>query len=188
MSLVIKALGSRPVSTAANWLTRNRLRVLTYHGVPDPIAFAHQMDLIAERYSTVNGPDVIAWLDGLRRLPKYALWITFDDGDPSVIDIALPLMKERELVATAFICPGLVDTTRAQWWDIAAEAVDANVLPPGSVVRLKRVADAARRAELAEAAAELTKLGRPVTRRQWSQADVDSWVAAGNEIGNHTWD
>ena len=80
MSASMRVLGTDPVARAVASLTRDRLRVLAYHGVPDQVAFSRQLDYLRRRYVLVSGADVIAACRGLGELPGRAVWITFDDG------------------------------------------------------------------------------------------------------------
>ena len=100
-----------------------RLPILMYHGLHadassrerfDPVysvhpdAFARQLDLlVGQGWSTVS-------LDSAgigHRLPSQArqLVITFDDGDVSNVEVALPLLAERGFTAHFFITSGFVD-------------------------------------------------------------------------------
>lgn len=100
-----------------------RLPILMYHGLHadpqshgrfDPVysvhpeAFARQLDLlVSEGWSTVS-------LDAAgigHRLPSQArqLVITFDDGDVSNVEVALPLLAERGFTAHFFITSGFID-------------------------------------------------------------------------------
>src|SRR5688572_11254879 len=110
MSLAVRALGSPAVVAAASRLTRGRLRILAYHGIPDADRFARQLDVLAATYQTVTGPTVAGWLEGRNELSPRAVWITFDDGPPEVMGIGADLLAERGMAATCFVCPGLVDT------------------------------------------------------------------------------
>ena len=187
MSLVVRVLGSRLVSTAGWSLTARWLRVLTYHRIPDPLQFARQLDCLAGLgCSTVTGGQVHAWLGGAD-VGRRPVWITFDDGDPTVVTDGLGALAERSMHATAFVCPGLVDTDRPHWWDLVERAANqlANVPSVGS---LKKVGDQARRSVVDDLSGRMAANGTDVTARQWTTADIRAWLAAGNEIGNHTWD
>lgn len=100
-----------------------RLPILMYHGLHadaqshgrfDPVysvhpdAFARQLDLlVAQGWSTVALESA-----GIgHRLPSQArqLVITFDDGDVSNVEVALPLLVERGFTAHFFITSGFVD-------------------------------------------------------------------------------
>src|SRR5690606_21962509 len=94
------------------------LPVLMYHGLhpgPDapgrfdpvysvhPDAFAAQLDWLQRNgYRAVAASDREALEDGRRVV------ITFDDGDVSNLEIALPLLRERGMVATFFVTSGFV--------------------------------------------------------------------------------
>lgn len=95
------------------------LPVLMYHGLHDgprargvfepvysvaPQAFARQLDwLTAQGYRTLR-------VDELDRAPTAGrrVLITFDDGDASNVDVALPLLRERGMVAEFFVTAAFV--------------------------------------------------------------------------------
>ncbi|GAA3923184.1 polysaccharide deacetylase family protein [Luteimonas lutimaris] len=95
------------------------LPVLMYHGLhagPDsrgrfdpvysvhPDAFTAQLDwLLRNGYRSIGASARTATADGRR------VAITFDDGDVSNLEVALPLLRERGMVATFFITSGFVD-------------------------------------------------------------------------------
>ena len=178
-------------------LTRGRLRVLAYHGVDDPAAFALQLDEIAARWTTVVSSDVVNAESRHERLPANAVWITFDDGDPSVVHHALPLLTDRGLKATAFLCGGWVDTDEVPWWLVAEAAVANGAIAQddlgtteriGVLRALKSLPDPDRRSMTETLSRRLASVGAPVAGAQWTSDDVRRWLAAGMEIGNHTWD
>jgi len=95
------------------------LAVLMYHGLhagPDaagwfdpvysvhPDTFAAQLDWLLEKGYRAIGASGRAMPSDDRRVA-----ITFDDGDVSNFDVALPLLRERGMVATFFITSGFVD-------------------------------------------------------------------------------
>jgi peptidoglycan/xylan/chitin deacetylase (PgdA/CDA1 family) len=80
------------------------------HGRYDPVysvhpgAFARQLDwLRGNGYRSVLAGDRAAPVEGRR------VAITFDDGDASNLEVALPLLRERGMVATFFVTSGFVD-------------------------------------------------------------------------------
>lgn len=123
---------------------------------------------------------------------RWPVEITFDDGDRSVVENALPLLLRYDLSATLFVCPGLVDSGLPFWWDIVRSA-STSQLPPDlrevalsgvdPVTHLKRVADVERRQVLSSLDVDLTSLPRSVNR-----AELRTWLDAGMKVGNHTWD
>src|SRR5690606_30141869 len=132
--------------------------------------------------------------DAGRSLPSRAVWITFDDGDPTVVHDAQPLLRERSMTATVFVCPGLIESGRRTWWSIVRLAgqagrgaeIDGQLLAgPALVEVLKRVPDPRRREVVDELEQHVAAPTGPV---QLSLAELRGWQDAGMEVGNHTWD
>lgn len=197
MSTLVDALGSTPISAAVMGATRRRLRAIAYHQVADVDVFEQHLNFLADHFTSVTGQQVADALSGLAPMPQRPLWITFDDGDRSVIERALPMLRDRGMVATAFLCGAWVDSTEAPWWRVVEAAHAADVIRDSDLgprdlmafrLALKGCSDPARRRVVDELAARLEEIGSPVSCPQWSAADVRSWVAAGNDVGNHSWD
>lgn len=195
--MIVRVLGAAPMAEIALAATRNRVRAVAYHDVPRPDAFATQLDWIADRFTTVTGRQMADALNGGARLPKRAIWLTFDDGDVSVIRAALPLLQARGMVATAFVCGAWVGSTETPWWVTLAAARKAGLVRPDDVgatdpvavrLALKRADDALRREVIAALAARLEEAGATPAWEQWTGADLAAWEAAGNDVGNHSWD
>jgi peptidoglycan/xylan/chitin deacetylase (PgdA/CDA1 family) len=192
---VTRVLGTAPLEQAAVARTAHRLRVLAYHRVPSAERFARQVEHLVARYVPVSGAQVADALAGGPALPARAVWVTFDDGDPSVVASGLPVLEQAKVPATVFVCPGLVEGGEPPWWRVVEAAGDAGV---GAVVggqlregralvrALKVVPDAERRAVLRS----LAEAGPPAPASPWalSEADLRRWLDAGMEVGNHTWD
>lgn len=169
-------------------LRRQGVRILAYHGVPDGVLFRNQVSHLVSHYSPVGG---IGGPEG----PKPMVWVTFDDGDPSIVDVGLPVLQDFDLVATAFICPGVVDTEEPFWWQVVESAVARGVSVEGTPIVLdelsvlKTVPDKQRRERVARIRLSLEDhLGEPFRVRQLTTDEVRRWLAAGNAVGNHTWD
>ena len=190
MTPLVRLLGSRPVAAASSRLTVGRLRVLAYHQVGEPEAFARQLDRLSSRYATVTGAAVADWLDGTGELPARPVWITFDDADPSVVHEGARLLAERGMVATMFVCPGVVDTCQPHWWDVVGAARSAGITTDLNVdvTWLKRADDTERRRVVESLAHRLEETGQRCTFPQVTTDDLHDWAAAGHEVGNHTWD
>jgi peptidoglycan/xylan/chitin deacetylase (PgdA/CDA1 family) len=196
-----RILAWRGLTTAARRVSRRRLRILAYHGVFDVDAFRRQMSILATDYEPVSVADVTAALRDNEPLPDYSAWVTFDDGDASVVENALPILKEAQITATMFVCPGLIDTTTPFWWDIVASALNLGEFwdldgrrygkddGTALVRRLKGLEDDHRRgivATLADTIVERT--GRLLQRRQLTTAQLEEFLSNGGSVGNHTWD
>lgn len=174
--------GSRPVAGAAARVTAAPLRVLAYHEIRDLDGFRRQVEHLVDRYRPVSVGEVLRWLDG-GDLPSRSVWLTFDDADPSVVDDALPVLSAHRVPATMFVCPGVVDTTRPYWWQVVER------IAPDRVGPLKLVPDDDRRRQVSELEERLARRdGAPAVQPQLTSAQLDRWLAAGLDVGNHTWD
>ena len=114
----------------------HRFRILAYHGVPDTDTFARHMARVSDHFTPVGPHEVVAALDGGAALPHDAVWVTFDDGDASVVDHGLPALIEHAVPATMFVCPGLVTSQEPFWWEITDRAVEVGL--DRSVARARR--------------------------------------------------
>jgi peptidoglycan/xylan/chitin deacetylase (PgdA/CDA1 family) len=181
------------VAGGARRLTRGQLRVFAMHDVSDLAAFERQVATLANWFTPVPAERVVRWFRGDCGLPTRAAWFTFDDGEPSTVIDAAPVLHRLAVPATVFVCPGLIDEGRAPWWEVVLRAteaghpveLDGQVLSgQPAVTALKRVPDAQRRA-VVDALAESVGGGstRPVT-----VDDLRRWRERGGDIGNHTWD
>jgi peptidoglycan/xylan/chitin deacetylase (PgdA/CDA1 family) len=99
-------------------------RVLMYHGFGDRsqqqdphnlfvtgLAFESQLALLASRGWTAL--DLDGYLSGIerRRWPTRSYLITIDDGYPSVLEIAVPILQRRGVPAVLFVPPGRLGGT-----------------------------------------------------------------------------
>jgi peptidoglycan/xylan/chitin deacetylase (PgdA/CDA1 family) len=167
-----------------------RLRILAYHDISQVEQFEAQMSHLADHYEVVVGPGFFS--GATTRKPP--VWITFDDGDPSIVDNAVGVLDEYGFSATAFICPSVVDTFEPYWWQVVLAASDGGVevagarLSPDEVSRLKKVPDEQRRRRVGEIREALAEQRVEPTRRQLTREDIDTWLSAGHSLGNHSWD
>ncbi|MGH8892456.1 MAG: polysaccharide deacetylase family protein [Actinomycetes bacterium] len=144
----------------------------------------------------MGADEVVAAAGRGRRLPRRALWVTFDDGNPGTFRAAADLAAAG-VSATAFVCPGVVDTREPLWWQVVDEAIRRNVLPTvmhrGDLTRfrssLKRAPDSARRRAV-DACREALNSQVPggFQVAQATTGDLETWLGHGHHLGNHTWD
>jgi peptidoglycan/xylan/chitin deacetylase (PgdA/CDA1 family) len=73
---------------------------LTFHGIGEPPAAVG----VAERDVWLSEADFAASLDAIRTLPEAT--VSFDDGNSSDLQIALPALRERGISATFFVVAG----------------------------------------------------------------------------------
>jgi len=71
--------------------------------------FNDQMKFLKKFYHLVNEEEIIAVLEGRKKLPRYAVWITFDDGYKDNFANAYPVLKKYGIPATFFIPTGYIN-------------------------------------------------------------------------------
>jgi peptidoglycan/xylan/chitin deacetylase (PgdA/CDA1 family) len=189
--------GSSAISRLGVGLTRHRLRVLAYHGISDAASFSEQMAILRDDFHAVGAKQVLDAIQHGRKLPERAVWVTFDDADPSVIDVALPVLDQRQVPSTVFVCPGMVDGDHPYWWQVV-ERFAAEGLPfPSSLPvtkeaealrRLKSMSDAQRRSTVEEMTSVMADAGIGLRHSQISTRQLQRYVEHGGTVGNHTWD
>lgn len=190
------ALSLSPVIGAIRAVTHQKLRVLAYHGVDSPRIFDWQMGHVSERYHFVSAGEVVAALQGEHRLPNHAVWVTFDDGLPSVVHNALPVLESREIKATMFVCPGVVDTSEPLWWQMVEICARDGVWPDSTtefdscrlIRHFKGLDNGRREFEIAKLSSKyLRRHGREPEKKQLRAVDLQNLLSAGHTVGNHTW-
>lgn len=150
--------------------------VLAYHGIEDAASFEHQLAYLRRRFRPVALADVIGALDGTP-LPRRAVLVTLDDGDPSVFHVGLPLLRNYEIPAVAFVVTGLVGTTLPLWTREARSLVEqggrfggqAPSGPDATVRVLKSMDDAGRTGALDELRRSAEAPATPVPHVDWDE-------------------
>lgn len=176
------------VRSPFGWALRARhrgdLRVLAFHGVDDAVAFRRLMERLVREYAPVDLDAVLRWLDGEAQLPAGATLVTFDDAHPSVLQRAVPVLRELAIPALVFVVTGLVGSQRPPWW----EEVTALRPDRGEVLvrELKTLPDRERRARL-EALRKATS-GPRLHSPQLTEAELRELESSGLELGSHTYD
>jgi len=96
-----------------------RLHILTYHrfgaATRDPFCvsveeFDNQMSYLADRDMAISLQDVVEFLSGREELSRDSVLVTIDDGFLSTYSAALPVLRQYDIPAVAFISPGLIDS------------------------------------------------------------------------------
>jgi peptidoglycan/xylan/chitin deacetylase (PgdA/CDA1 family) len=115
-----------------NWLNRNRLLVLTYHGIYDgpkqpgamPDTFIHVRDMEAQlkaikrRYHIVKPDKLLDSLDSGVSLPPDSALITFDDGYESFYRLAEPVLITMGIRAVVFVPTRYIERHEPFWFDL----------------------------------------------------------------------
>jgi peptidoglycan/xylan/chitin deacetylase (PgdA/CDA1 family) len=118
----------------------NVVRVLTYHRVATPAAFAQQVAYLAANYRVVSMAELLAACRGDGILPPRSLLITFDDAYRDFAQHAWPVLKRHRLPVTLFVPTAFPDNPdQVFWWDRLKHALnqtarrEALVTPLGPV-------------------------------------------------------
>jgi peptidoglycan/xylan/chitin deacetylase (PgdA/CDA1 family)/O-antigen ligase len=191
-SLVDAGLSRSPLQPIFQSRADRKLSVLAYHGIDQPERFEEHLAYLRETAHPVSLSEVLETIRGRRGLPPGAVLVTFDDGDRSVFEAALPALRSAGIPGVAFVVAGLLDTDDPYWWDEVERLVQAGArLPelngqgPEHAVRLLKGVSDERRVQLIE---DLRRQ-RPDVRvrgHQLRTEDLDALEAGGIEVGNHS--
>lgn len=159
------------------------LRVLAYHTVPNPAAYRAQLLHLKQNYSVISLQQLLEAIQEGRPLPNRAVLITFDDGDRTVYDNALPLHRELALPAVLFVITDLIGTDAPFWW----KKVERHYLATGrsyqaarqKVNELKQIDDERRRDYLAT-------ITESYPQQQITREELGELHRGGIAIANHT--
>lgn len=183
----------RAANSIGRVLRRSQLLVLCYHGIDDPRRFGEQMQVLGRRRRPVSLDDVVAAATSGRALPPGSVLVTFDDGDRTVLEDGLPVLRDLHVPAALFVISGLLGGDEPFWWDevdhLARNGGTSTVAPGAdrTLVRaLKEIPDTERRAAIAEL--RRTSSSPAPRRRQLDRADLLELEAGGIAIGSHTVD
>lgn len=93
----------------------HNLRVLAYHTVNEPEKFEAQVKYLIEKFNIISLADLKDHLFSNKNLPPKPLLITFDDGDISVFQNGLPILKKYKLPSILFVITRLIDSNNMFW-------------------------------------------------------------------------
>jgi peptidoglycan/xylan/chitin deacetylase (PgdA/CDA1 family) len=113
----------------ARRMRRRAASILMYHGVTQGALavpnwcqvsareFERQIDHLAAEHQVLSLSEVVARLEGGRRLPDHTACITFDDGFRNVFTTAVPILRRKGLPATVFLVTENLETGQPAWPD-----------------------------------------------------------------------
>ncbi|KJS28678.1 MAG: hypothetical protein VR64_23440 [Desulfatitalea sp. BRH_c12] len=115
-----------------NWLHRQRLLVVTYHGVYDryedaallPPTFVHvsrmkdQLSLLKDRYHVIRPEALLDAIVAGQKLPDHAALVTFDDAYGNLYELAAPLLESLNIVPIVFVPTLYVEKRLPFWYDL----------------------------------------------------------------------
>ena len=107
-------------------LLRNRLTSVFYHTVTDGPSvltrhlyrhrcvktFRQDLEFFDKHFSIVSFEDVLNHLHKGFPLPKFPLYLSFDDGHREMVDVVAPILTRMGLPASFFLTTGLLDNVR----------------------------------------------------------------------------
>jgi peptidoglycan/xylan/chitin deacetylase (PgdA/CDA1 family) len=89
--------------------------VLHFHRTPSTAWFRQALETVGRLYRFVAIDDVQGYFSGGQRF-NGACHVTFDDGDRSFVEVALPVLEALGVPATLFVAPGVLASGRAYWF------------------------------------------------------------------------
>jgi peptidoglycan/xylan/chitin deacetylase (PgdA/CDA1 family) len=189
---VDRLVAKTPINRALRRRAAASLAVLGYHGVDDPDSFSRQLDHLQREYQPLALDELEGFVARNEAPPPRSVLITFDDGHRSVLEVGLPLLRERGLPAVAFVVTGLLDSDHPFWWDeveqlLAAGGSSDHVVGlsgPEAVKALKRMPDATRLAVIDDL--RTTAAGPAARRAHLRSGELAALESGGVAIASHT--
>lgn len=169
-----------------------RLTVLCYHGIDDEATFEQHLQILVSEARAVSVEEVLHAERKALPIAPGAVLLTFDDAGLSLLNAGLPLLREYDVPAVAFVVAGHLDNDQPFWWDEVAQlsgmggwASGFERTEPRDLVRmLKRVPNETRLAVLD--ALRATSSAPAPRNPQLRTADLTTLEAAGVAVGNHS--
>ncbi|MEN8140609.1 MAG: polysaccharide deacetylase family protein [Thermodesulfobacteriota bacterium] len=119
------------VDSLWRYFNRNRLLIITYHGVYDKFdrqaiplfthlnanLFRSHLQFLSKHYQLISLSELVGCIKEGRPWPEGAALITFDDGFRNNYDVAFSVLQEFEVPAAIFLTVGFIGTERLLWFD-----------------------------------------------------------------------
>lgn len=105
------------ISPIFHYSYKNNLRILAYHDIKDAEQFHRQITYLNKHYKIVSLEQVRNHILYQACLQPYSLLITFDDGDRSVLEKGLPVLKRFDIASCLFIITSLINTEVDFWFN-----------------------------------------------------------------------
>lgn len=163
--------------------TKDNLRVLAYHDVKNTKKFEDQLRyLFKSGYTVIGITDLKEHIFRDKKLPRRSVFLTFDDGDVSVLDYGLPLLKKYNMPSVMFIITSLIDSENTFW----CRWVEKELQNQGkSYTESRLVVNKLKKISNTERVAYLKQL-EPIGTRQLTTDDILMMQSEEMFIGNHT--
>ena len=156
------------------------MRILTYHKVLDKSNFEKQLKYLKRNnYNVLNLKSFINKIENKESFKKKDIFLTFDDGDYSVFENAMPLLKKYNMAAAVFVITDLINSNKPFWWD----EIKYYTGNPNDVRRVKKI----KNEERLDYISKLHESKKPkYTQKQLSIKDLKEMESNGISICNHT--
>ncbi|CAM4239177.1 polysaccharide deacetylase family protein [Gillisia hiemivivida] len=164
-------------------LYKKNLRVLVFHKIHDQEIFSQQIKYLKSNYNIIDIATLKESIENKdRKLPKYPLLITIDDGDKTTLKNGLPILIEQEISSFVFIITEHINTNNSFWWERIIENGRKNHQPPSitrkQINHLKEVSNFDR--------LKLLEKYAPIKLEQLSSEDLIYMQENNMFVGNHT--
>jgi peptidoglycan/xylan/chitin deacetylase (PgdA/CDA1 family) len=102
------------------WKQRDTVTIIVLHD-PKPGQAGRIFDTLSRYYNIISLDQYLVYREsaGKLNLPPRSLVITLDDGHVGNFEL-LPLLKEKRLPVTVFLCAGIINTHRHFWFRYGA--------------------------------------------------------------------
>lgn len=166
--------------------------ILAYHDVKDQENFARQISFLSRECQPVSLGELILSHQGMLEIPKRAVLITFDDGNRSIMERGLPVLKLHSVPAVVFVVADRLENEQPLWWEEVEQLIGAGGTIPEfpsrsakeTIQQLKRIPNSHRLRAL-----DFLRESVPDIRAHSSHINTEELVMlyrAGLAIGNHT--
>lgn len=97
-------------------LQKNKVTILLFHDISKETA-EQTFNYLSKKYNIIHLNDFIEaiYKRDIKKIPKKALIITFDDGRIRNYEL-LPVIKKYNIPVTIFLCASIINTNRHFWW------------------------------------------------------------------------
>ncbi|WP_197057498.1 polysaccharide deacetylase family protein [Aureimonas altamirensis] len=135
------------------------IRVLTYHRFGDDhhapftvsaAQFDREMGYLASTGKAVSLADIEAFVAGRKSLADGSVLVTFDDGDPSVRTVAMPILQKHRVPSVAYILAGRPAGFELMTFDEVRQVQDGGITIGSHSISHRSLGGLPRREALAE--------------------------------------
>ena len=105
---------SRIYNIFSKFSQTNKVTILLFHDI-NKNYFNIFISYLVKNYNIISLSLYLESIKNKNKLPKNSLIITFDDGHKSNFSL-LPIIKNRDIPLTIFLCSGIIGTNRHYWF------------------------------------------------------------------------